>query len=48
MAVHTGTSVQVAEVCVEALNQDSGADKVVEIVASRDAPKIPLDQWFNV
>jgi hypothetical protein len=39
---------QVAEVCVEALIQNSGANKVVEIVASPSAPKLPAEKWFDV
>jgi hypothetical protein len=40
--------VQVAEVLVAALRQPAAANKVVEIVASRTAPELQADQWFNV
>lgn len=37
---------QVADVCVEALLQPGAQNKVVEIVASASAAKLPVDQWF--
>ena len=36
----------VAAVCVEALFDKSASNRVVEIVASPDAPKTSPDTWF--
>jgi hypothetical protein len=37
---------QVAGVCVQALLQSEAQNKVVEIVASASAAKLPVDRWF--
>ena len=37
---------QVAAVLVEAVLQPSASRKVVEVVASKSAPELPVDQWF--
>lgn len=37
---------QVASVTVAALTQPTADNKVVEIVASQQAPSLPADQWF--
>lgn len=37
---------QVAEVLVAALSDGAAAGKVVEIVASPDAPPLPRERWF--
>ena len=42
------TRLQVAAVCVAALEHAAAADKVVEIVSSPAAPVLPEDRWFAV
>ena len=37
---------QVAEVLVEAVLQPRASGKVVEVVESKSAPQLPVDQWF--
>ncbi len=37
---------QVAEVCVEALVCDAAKDKVVEVIAEKSAPPVPLSELF--